>query len=461
MLVMKFGGTSVGSAVAIERVSKIVRSRLERRPAVVASATAKTTDELVAFSAAVEKRDFAKAESIKDWVIEKHRRIISELDLKGNGALEETLVNGAAILANVLSENQNVEGKLAGHWTDQALSVGEFLSCNILTEALKRDGIDAVWVDARQVMVTDSNFGKAAPSLIKSQPFARGKVVTHMEEGRVPILQGFIGADEMGRTTTFGRGGSDYSATFLGSLVGAREVEIWTDVDGVLTADPTLVPHAKRIREMTFREAAELAYFGAKVLHPATILPAIDKGIPVRVLNSMRPSEDGTKIIAGAARRRDEPIVKSIAYKEGLSTVNIRSTRMLMAYGFMSSIFEVFNHFSTSVDLVATSEVSVSVTVDNCDRLKEIERELSRFAEVEVRHGRAVVCCVGENLCRLPGIPSQIFSELQDIEINLISQGASEVNISFVIDENDLPTVVDRLHKRFFSGPLDQSLFAD
>ncbi|HPI74617.1 MAG TPA: aspartate kinase, partial [bacterium] len=289
---------------------------------------------------------------------------------------------------------------------------------------------------------------------------ARKTLMPLVNRAVVPVMQGFVGADADGRTTTLGRGGSDYSATLIGAMLNAAAVEIWTDVDGVLTADPTLVPEAKRIRRMTFQEAAELAYFGAKVLHPASLLPAVGKNIPVSVLNSQRPEADGTlispKLIESDSK---ECVVKSIAYKEDITVVTVTSTRMLMAYGFLSSIFEIFNRYQTSVDLVTTSEVSVSVTIDQKDRLAEIQRDLSHFSQLEVQSHKAIVCLVGQRMRRTAGMPGLIFSILSDIPIHLISQGASEINISFVVDERDLPVVVRSLHKRFFSGPLDPEIF--
>jgi aspartate kinase len=220
------------------------------------------------------------------------------------------------------------------------------------------------------------------------------------------------------------------------------------------------VPDAKLVRRLTFQEAAELAYFGAKVLHPATIRPAVSRGIPVLVLNSMRPQKEGTRIVASCGEVPKSGLVKSIAYKENLAVVSIRSSRMLMAYGFLARIFEVFNRYETAVDLVSTSEVSVSATVDNMERLEEIKEALLEYGEVDIRHGQAIVCLVGEDIGRVPGMAARIFAELEDVEVRLISQGASEINISFVIDAQELPRVVRRLHKKFFSGPLDPELFS-
>jgi aspartate kinase len=460
MLVMKFGGTSVGNPAAIQRVVKIVDSRVRRKPIVVVSAVSKTTDELVTFCDVALRKDTNRIRDLIAWTIQKHSRIIDDLQAAGRDEVRKRIWE-------VGQELEGLAGKFAkeperwSQWMDEALRCGEFLSSHILVNALRDAGIDAVWVDARNLLLTDSRFGRARPSADGSRRQVERTLLPLAEAGRVPVTQGFIGADRAGRTTTLGRGGSDYSATFLASLINASAVEVWTDVDGVMTADPSLLPDAMRIKMMTFEEASELAYFGAKVLHPETILPAIEGGIPVFVLNSMRPDESGTEICPSSEHDQERPgIVKSIAYKEGLSVLGIRSTRMLMAYGFLSSIFEVFNRFETAVDLVSTSEVSVSITIDNLDRIDEIMRELREFAEVEVRHKKAIVCVVGENLCREPGMTARIFGELEGIEVTSISQGASSSNISFVIDEADIPEVIGRIHRRFFSPPFDRKLFS-
>ncbi len=458
MLVMKFGGTSVSNAEAMRRVAEIVQGRLERRPFVVSSATAKTTDELVTLARAAVRRDREKIDALIDWLVEKHLAIVSDLGLGGNEKLN-TLVRSVA------DELRRVTSGIWGHADaeleriDDCLSWGEYLSCNILAAYLKSQGLPAEWVDARRVLLTDSRFGRARPVGAKSKERARNVLLSKLEAGRIPVMQGFIGADAQGRTTTFGRGGSDYSATLIGSYLSAEAVEIWTDVDGVMTANPSMVKKVRRLRRLTFDEAAELAYFGAKVLHPSTILPAMECGISVLVLNSMRPHLPGTEIIPRRSKEKQLALIKSIACKEGLSVINIKSTRMLMAYGFLASIFDIFNRYETPVDIVSTSEVSVSVTVDNLDRIDQIKRELKEIAEVEIRHDQAIVSLVGEEICQEPGVTADIFGELQGVQINLISQGASKINISFVIDQRELPKVVERLHARFFSGELDEEVF--
>lgn len=465
MIVVKFGGTSVENAAAFRRAAGIVASRRERLPVVVVSATAKTTDELITLSLHASAGDREEAEGLIDWIIKKHQRIIQDLDLRDDEHLAAVLVEARENLQ--LRYRAMIEaGEVPAVDRDALLGTGEFLSSQILSRLLDSQGIRSQWADARRFMITDSTFGKALPKIRESKKRIHPLLDPFISQGIVAVMQGFVGSDLEGRSTTLGRGGSDYSATLVAALIGAEAVEIWTDVDGVMTADPSLVSGARRIRRMTFQEASELAYFGAKVLHPATIVPAVEKGIPVYVLNSRRPQEDGTEILpASTASRfpqgdyRRWP-VKSIAYKEGLSVIMIKSTRMLMAYGFLAGIFEIFARYRTAVDLVSTSEVSVSVTIDNPERLPEILEELSEFAEVEVMERKAIVCVVGENIGRVPGTAARIFGSLEDIRIHLISQGASEINISFVIDEEDIPEVVPRLHERIFAGDLDTNLFA-
>ncbi|HLV00712.1 MAG TPA: lysine-sensitive aspartokinase 3 [Acidobacteriota bacterium] len=465
MIVMKFGGTSVENAAAFRRVADIVAARREKVPIVVVSATGKTTDELVTLCLHASAGDQDEAKGLIDWIIKKHQKIVQDLGLREDELLSQVLAEAKKRLQDCCRAMMET-GQAPAADRDALLGIGEFLSSRILARFLESEKIPSQWVDARQFMMTDSSFGRARPLVAESKKRIDPLITPLISKGIVAVMQGFVGSDLEGHSTTLGRGGSDYSATLVAALTEAEAVEIWTDVDGVMTADPTLVPEARRIRRMTFQEASELAYFGAKVLHPATILPAVEKGIPVYVLNSRRPREGGTEILPalnplpfprGDYRRWP---VKSIAYKEGLSVIMIKSTRMLMAYGFLAGIFEIFARYRTSVDLVSTSEVSVSVTIDNPEHLPQILKELSEFAEVEVLERKAIVCVVGENIGRIPGTAARIFGTLDDFRIHLISQGASDVNISFVIDEEDIPAVVRRLHERIFAGELDTDIFA-
>jgi len=460
MIVMKFGGTSVGSVDAIRRVGDIIRSRQQRNPLIVVSAVAKTTDKLISLGEAAVRGDSDAVADLIQEIIDLHRQIIADLGLSADDKLQAALDMAREDLrrhtGHLLQGGREIK-----QIQDAISSTGEYLSSNILARYLNSVDIDAVMADAREIVVTDSQFGSAIPQVEESTSRAQAKLLPYLERRVIPVMQGFIGRNQDGLITTLGRGGSDYSATLIAAMLQAEAVEIWTDVDGVMTADPTLVREVKRIRKMTFQEAAELAYFGARVLHPATILPAVERGIPVYVYNTMRPDDSGTEILPVTTDRESNgSLVKSIAYKEGLSVVTIKSTRMLMAYGFMASIFDIFNKYKTPVDLVSTSEVSVSITVDRTENLDQILQELNRFAETDVQHGKAVVCVVGENIRKVRGMPARIFNTLEETEIHLISQGASEINISFVIDESELATVVNRLHDKFFTGPLNEEIFA-
>jgi aspartate kinase len=273
----------------------------------------------------------------------------------------------------------------------------------------------------------------------------------------VPVMGGFIGATPAGITTTIGRGGSDYSAAIVGAALDAHRIEIWTDVDGMMTTDPNVCADARRIRVLSFEEAAELAYFGAKVLHPATVLPAIQKNIPVYILNSRNPGCEGTRIAARAPACKN--FFKAIAAKKRITIIDIAAPRMLLAHGFLKSIFDAFDRHRIPVDVVSTSEVSVSLTVDSNHSIPALAADLARLADVKYEGRKAIVCLVGENLREIPGIAARVFGELADLKIRMISQGASEINLTFVIEEDAVPGVVGRLHKAFFSI-LDPEVFA-
>ncbi len=449
MVVMKFGGTSVGSAQAIRRVAGIIQSRLEQDPVVVSSAVGGITNKLVELYHAGVEKDRDKAATLLDFIITRHRHILSELELRNDTELRSRLRGINEDLNEVLEEIFQTSGRNLQLY-DRLLCVGELSSTNILAAFLRKQGTASEMVDSRELMITDSNFSAARPLFSESKDNV-DEILKPMIGQTVPVLQGFIGSDNRGRTTTLGRGGSDFSATLFGAMLGVDTVEIWSDVDGVLSADPSIVPEAGRIEYMTFEEAAELAYFGAKVLHPATLQPAREHNISVVVLNSMNSECKGTAIVNQKPASLDEAgQVKSIAYKEGLTVITVESGRMLMAHGFMSLLFSIFDKYETSVDLVTTSEVSVSLTVDNPVNVQKIVYELEKFADVRVEQEKAIVCLVGEGLKMTPGIPGKIFSMLQDIKIYLIAQGASEINLSFVINEHDLPRVITRLHDQFF-----------
>jgi aspartate kinase len=340
-----------------------------------------------------------------------------------------------------------IMGELTPRATDAISAFGERLSSLIVTAHFQHCGISAVHLDARSVIVTDRRHTQAAPLFV--QTYARlQETIPELASRHVVVLGGFIGATEDGVTSTLGRGGSDYTASIVGAGIGAEEIQIWTDVDGMLTADPTILAAAQPIEVCSFAEAAELAYFGAKVLHPATVLPAIEKNIPVRILNSRRPEVEGTLIVSDPPPS-SRPI-RSIACKRNITLVNIVSSRMLMAHGFLRRIFEVFDRFETPVDMVATSEVSVSLTVDNTRDLDAIRAEIENFAEVTVEENLAIVCLVGEDIGRCPGLAARVFTALSGIGTHMVSQGASLLNISLVVAAADVVHAVESLHREFF-----------
>jgi aspartate kinase len=312
-------------------------------------------------------------------------------------------------------------------------------------------------VDAREVLVTDSSYMQAVPQMEETNEKLQNKVKPLLDAGQVPVMGGFVGANRAGITTTIGRGGSDFSAAIVGAVLGAERIEIWTDVDGILTTDPRICKEARRIKVISFDEAAELAYFGAKVLHPATVLPAIQKNIPVYVLNSLNPSCEGTKITTRAPQGKN--ILKAIAVKKRITIVDVAAPRMLLAHGFLRAIFEVFDRHNVAVDVVSTSEVSVSLTVDSNQAIPALAADLAKLADVKYEGRKAIICLVGENLRDKPGVAAAVFTEVASTNIRMISQGASEINLTFVIEEDKVPEVIQRLHKTFFKD-LDPEVFA-
>ncbi|MGA2715294.1 MAG: lysine-sensitive aspartokinase 3 [Bryobacteraceae bacterium] len=455
MIVMKFGGSSVESAEAVKRVAGIVQARVDRHPIVVVSAMGKTTNKLLAIaqSAIQGKREeyIRQLHDLRDFHSREARQVVplahrAELDRTLDDHFQEMteLIKGIAVL-----------GELTPRSIDAISSYGERLSSYIVSLAFEYYGVPSVHVDSRRVIITDHRHTQAAP--IFPETYKRlAEVLPPLARDKVVVMGGFIGSTEEGVTTTLGRGGSDFTASIVGAGVQAEEIQIWTDVDGMLTADPTILPGGHRVKIISFAEAAELAYFGAKVLHPSTVIPAIERNIPVLILNSRRPDVPGTLIVAETVHCKN--VVKSIACKRKITLVNVHSTRMLMAHGFLRRIFEIFDRHETPVDMVATSEVSVSLTIDNTTHMEHICKELSEFSEVEMEPDQAIVCLVGENIRYTPGVAARVFTALRSLNIRMISQGASLLNLSVVVMEKDLRHAVEALHTEFFSE-LDPDVF--
>ena len=458
MIVMKFGGTSVQDETAIRNAAEIVRGRLPHSPVVVVSAMARVTEALLSIARAAKERRVDEAISGIEALRERHLATADAL-LPLN---ESTLAKVRSEINALLDELENLVrsvatlGELTSRSQDAIVSFGERLSSLIIAESFRVSGIPAELHDSRSFIITDDSFSKAIPDVSETNRRTREGLITLIKEGRVPVVQGFIGSTLDGATTTIGRGGSDYSAALIGAALEAETIEIWTDVDGLMTADPRTVDDAKRIRVISFAEASELSFFGAKVLHPSTVLPAIELGIPVHIYNTKNPSCEGTRIVKES--RSSANLIKSIAFKRGVTIVNVASTRMLLAYGFLKTIFDVFDRHQTSVDVVTTSEVSVSMTLDNTDRLELIKKDLSGIGEVTIEREKAIVCVVGDNLKFKSGVASRLFQAVGNANVNMISQGASEINLTFVIDESQVDAVVRSLHDEFFSD-VDPQVF--
>jgi len=435
-VVMKFGGTSVADA-AFENVACIVANECDAAPIVVVSAMSGVTDSLLAAT------NITSLENVFD----RHHAVARELlDPSQAAAFIDRLREAAHKIDELL---QSRAQKPAGYKSlqDAIVSFGETLSSTLLAAVLNQKGIKARQVDARRCIITDEEYANATPLMAETFAQTQSELIPILETSVVPVLGGFIGSTKQGVTTTLGRGGSDYTAALIGAALGVREIQIWTDVTGVLTADPRVVPEAQTIGRLSYGEAAELAYFGAKVLHPKTIQPAIENSIPVRICNSRAPHEPGT--LVGPETETSPRTIKAIAHKTGVTTVQISSARMLGAYGFLRALFEVFDRHRTVVDVVTTSEVSVSLSLDDASALPAIVAELEQLGSVRVEEGRAIICVVGEGLRGTPGIAARVFSTISDINVTLISQGASSINFTFAIEEERVKEAVTRLHKEF------------
>ena len=448
MLVMKFGGTSVANFEAITRTIFIIGGKLDKKPVVVVSALSKVTDLLYRISDAAASRNEAETRELLAQLRKRHT------DLAGELLAQSVLKDEAVAKVNEICDNLDSIamavcslGELSDRNKAIIISNGEYLSSTIIAHAMNSKGIRTKWVDGRSMMVTNNSYLKAEPDMTAIMERVPGVIADAYDGMDAVITQGFIGVTKDGEPTVLGRGGSDYSASLIGMAVDAERIEIWTDVDGVRTADPRKVQNTRYLEKISFEEAAEMAHFGAKVLHPLTIEPAVRKSIPIYVLNSMNPSGKGTAIL------RNEFIedgVKSVSFKENIRVINIFSTRMINTSGFLRRVFEIFSESKVSVDLISTSEANISVTVDAAERIEPVVEQLSEFADVIVDDDKSQVSVIGKNIVRLNGMLKKTFTPLKKCNVYMISQGASFVNISFVVDREELSEVVQDLHDHLF-----------
>ena len=440
MIIMKFGGTSVGSASQIHKVSQIVSGQLHRHPLIVVSALSGVTHHLLdLMERATQKKKISLSE-----LTQRHTNVLRELKLPQT-LLEEELEELTDLFKGV-SLLQELSSKIQ----DRILAFGERASSKIVASYLNSIlSKPAVFIPSYDLgLRTNSNFGQATP-LLESNALIQN-TMAHLQD-KIVVTTGFIAKDTEGNITTLGRGGSDYSASLIGAALEAEEIQIWTDVSGIMTADPRVFPHAHSISEMSFEEASELAYYGAKVIHPSTMIPAMNQSIPVRILNTNEPSHPGT--IVYKEKQKTPETVKAIAHRLGLSIINITSTRMLDQHGFLSKIFETFAKYRVSIDTVSTSEVSVSVTVQEGQELSFALAELKTFSEVSIEQEHAVISVVGEGLREEQEIPSKVFTILRkaQIPVRMISLGVSKINLSFIVEKTFVTQAVQALHKEFFT----------
>ena len=455
-VVLKFGGTSVGDAEAIGRLVRHVSAAHERASAVVVvSALSGVTDRLFNLAAAAaatdEKIVLAGLGELQHRHEQVARQVVPDAD-----ALCEVLASEATELRNLLHAIGTLKDA-SPRARDAVAAFGELLSSRIVEATCRAAGLPAVWVDARKVLVTNDTFGAALPLTAETSAAVAARLAPLAAARQVPIVGGYVGATTAGVTTTLGRGGSDYSAAILGAALDASEIQIWTDVDGMMTADPRVVKSTHVVPRLSFEEASELAYFGAKVLHPSTILPAVAKNIPVKILNS-RKFDGGGTLITGSSPV-DEPLA-ALACKRHITVVDITSTRMLMAHGFLRRVFEVFERCRTAIDVVSTSEVSISVTIDDASRLEQLVEELSAFADVRVEHDMAILCAVGDGLRRDPRLATRILGSLEHFPLRMVSQAASRRNVTVVLQDGVAAQAMNHLHDTFFARDAARSASA-
>ena len=458
MIVMKFGGTSVANFEAITRTIFIIGGKLDQKPVVVVSALSKVTDLLYRISDAAVSKDSSLTKELLAELRQRHLNLACEL-LEQNPVQKESAISRVNAICDELDALANAVcavGELSDRNKAIIIANGELLSSTIICFAMNAKGIRTNWIDARKMMVTNDAYLKGEP--VESEIVVRvpGMIAEAYQGMDAVITQGFIASNMKGEQTVLGRGGSDYSASLIGMSIDSERIEIWTDVDGVRTADPRYVQNTKYLEKISFEEAAEMAHFGAKVLHPLTIEPAVKKNIPIYVLNSMNPSGKGTAIL------RNEFIedgVKSVSFKENIRVINIFSMRMINTSGFLRRVFEIFSENKVSVDLISTSEANISVTVDASQKIDNVVSELSEFAEVIVDEDKAQVSVIGKNIVRLNGMLKRTFAPLKRTNVYMISQGASFMNISFVVDREELNEVVQDLHDHLFDNPEELETF--
>jgi aspartate kinase len=446
---MKFGGTSVADATAMLRTISIVESKLAQKPVMVVSACAKVTDGLYNIISLAEACKQEEAADAIAALKARHMGIVDDINAtlpEVNERKDRDVRNKINRIFATLEEHLG-EGNMSECDKAVIISSGEYLSSTIIAYAMNMRGTKTHWVDARSMIITDEDFLKASPRMDILEVSAARVVKEAYAKYQTIITQGFISATEDGRPTLLGRGGSDYTASLIGMAIDADRIEIWTDVDGVRTADPRIVSNTKGLHKLSYEEATEMARFGAKVLHPLTLEPAQKKNIPVYVLNSMNPQNEGTAVLSRACVFDG---IKTLSYKENIRVINIYSMKMINTVGFMEKVFKTFARHNVSVDLLSSSEASITVTVEASQNVEGAVKGLSTFADVTVDRDKAQISIIGKNIIGVRGLLASVFNAVIDSKIYMISQDTTYLNLSIVVDRPEMADVLKKLHQNLF-----------
>ena len=458
MIIMKFGGTSTQDATAITNVVGIVKRHLADRPVIVISAIARATNALEQAGKFAADGNAGEADSMLTELLDRHHAInfsvikdtvrrahIQQAIHAAHEELKE-LVRGVAILR-----------ELTPRTLDTFYAFGELLSSRLVAGALEEHGVPSLWLDTKEFMVTDDSFNRAQPMMDLVEVRLQGIAGPAIEKGIVPVTQGFIGATSSGRRTTMGRESSDYSAAVIGAALRASDIQIWTDVDGILTADPRVVVSPLKVKVLSFEEAFELSFFGAKVLHPGTMLPAIERNIPIHIYNSKRRNSSGTRVTSEHSSGRS--IVKSIAYKRGVTLLSVVPSKRSGQYSFWESIYNILTKHGAMAQLTSTSEHKFSCVLDGKANVEALSHDLAELGQVEMATGRAIVCIVGSNLQQSSRLQMRMFASLEGVDVGFISYGSSTSNISFVVNDDKVLDAVRALHDEFFGSMTGDETF--
>ncbi len=451
MIIMKFGGTSVKDAPAIENVCSIIENALPRNPVVVVSALAGVTDLLEESALKAANQETQRTRKLISAIEKQHLQVIRDL-FKPNSTYYDqavSILNDELEKLTALLNATTAIRRQSGDLNHVILSAGEILSSHILTYALQQRGLAAQNIDARKIMILHHKEDQITPHLQVIKQNAASLLSPLLMAKKLPVTQGFIGTTTEGFYITLGRNGSDYSASLLGAALGAEEIQIWTDVDGILSADPSIIPYARPLQSMSFDEASELAYFGARVLYPAAIQPAVSQGIPVRVLNSNSPDSPGTLIVSSKKQTDSVQAVQSIAYKENITLITVRSPQLLLSPKLPGQLLTHLSQNGIGVYAVSKSATKLALTVESSANLTAVLNAFPHAEQIETASQKAIVSLVGDAMKRHPNISWQVIKRLREAEIklHLISQFDAQISFTFIIDEQDIEKAVTLLHQ--------------